>query len=52
MIKGRCNTCKYFERLCIKKEKIYEATRYGLCKKKKRVFGNEYYCGNYKETKE
>lgn len=46
-----CSKCKYFKRLYTRNNKTenYETTIYGLCKKRKRVFAEKYYCSNYEE---
>lgn len=46
---NRCNNCKYFKRLHTRENETYMATIYGLCKKRKRVFAEKYYCSSYEE---
>lgn len=47
----KCSKCKHFKRLHIRNDekKIYETTIYGLCKKRKRVFAEKYYCSSYEK---
>lgn len=50
----KCNSCKYFKKLHTRnnKTKNYEATIYGLCQKKKKVYAEKYYCSNYETIEE
>lgn len=47
----KCSKCKYFKRLHTRNNETrnYEATIYGLCKKRQRVFAEKYYCSSYEE---
>ncbi len=51
MIK-RCSECRYFRIFYVRDNKVYIATIYGLCRKRKRTCSNNYYCNNHKDKEE
>lgn len=47
-----CNECEYFKRFYTHGDKVYTATMFGLCAKRRRTVSDKYYCSNLKNRKE